>query len=180
MLQALTLAEYEAQVARLIGLRLPAVRYYELPGEPGWNAHLNFDSLDYGLDLQGEDGRCFGLIWGQTFAQYDVAVLSHALLQELSSATFTDVSLESRWADVTGQVITTVMVSWQSGFEPDGAPYPEAVTLQLTSGQRIHVAALEFRDETGWIGMADHLSVFFDDRAAAAAGRPMASATFAS
>jgi hypothetical protein len=60
-------ASFEARARRLlVGLRPMAVRYIEIDYDasgPMFGKEPEFDSLDFGLELVGEDGRVVGLEW---------------------------------------------------------------------------------------------------------------------
>ncbi|GGO42022.1 hypothetical protein [Deinococcus humi] len=107
---------YESTMQALRGKRLKAVRYYELEGQMDtWCTWPGFDTLRHGLDLLLESGQAYLVTWGQTFFQYDLDVRPGALVDELRAATFTNVSHESRWTPLVGQVITDVTVFLCSG-----------------------------------------------------------------
>jgi hypothetical protein len=57
----------ERRLARLVGRRIERVRYVEIgavegPSEPMWRAS-NFDSVDYGLELDLHDGTTWAFVW---------------------------------------------------------------------------------------------------------------------
>lgn len=151
----------------LRGQRLKAVRYYELEGQMDtWCTWPGFDTLSHGLDLLLESGQAYLVTWGQTFFQYDLDVRPGALVDELRAATFTNVSHESRWTPLVGQVITDVTVFWEDMTEvgPQFHRCVQDLRLTFESGQVVYLSTSDYREQQGWSGIADNIVVFFDQQ----------------
>ena len=136
--------EFERHVRQLEGMRLKRVRYYELPGGwPAWNQHADFDSVDHGLDLLGED-RSFCVTWDNTFWNYGLRVDQGVMLDQLWGALVTDVTQESRWTRVVGQRISSTKVYWcpvpETEFVPD-AQYPQDIEIRFEGGDVVLLSA---------------------------------------
>ena len=109
-------AAFEARALSLVGLRLAAVRYLEFqysePPEPAFRGP-EFDSLDWGLEVVGDDGRVVGFGWSSEFEHFNVAILEDGLGIEATDRTMIwDVSADSRWSAFLGRRVTGVRIQW--------------------------------------------------------------------
>ena len=95
------------------GLRLRAVRYYDIPygrtDEPAWDfdvAHVT----SYGLDIVGDESTT-GITWTQygSFG-HGLRLVEKPVVTTLLRGEFTDVSGFEPWDGVVGDVITSVQV----------------------------------------------------------------------
>ena len=118
----------ERRVEALVGRSVVRTRYFEqdlgAPREPAWRAD-GFDSLDYGVELDLDDGSTWSFIWTQAGDNEGVLAfegqLVGAQLREDGSYVVSDVSRDSRWRDVLERAIEAVEGVWvRHTWEPDG------------------------------------------------------------
>lgn len=114
-------ASDEQRVAALVGRRVVGVRYFELPwselgGPPGpaWPGE-GFDALDFGLELDLDDGSTWSFIWLQAgenegLLAYDGPLQPTQLRQH--PGRIWDVGEESGWRDILGRPVVRVDGAW--------------------------------------------------------------------
>lgn len=112
---------FEAHAASLIGLRLAAVRYVTIGfgTEIGDERFPDFDLLDFGVDLVGEDGRVLHVTWGDEFEHFNIAILEggfHTTGDEERVLKW-DASSDSRWTGLVGCTVTNVEIRWYEDEE---------------------------------------------------------------
>jgi hypothetical protein len=161
--------EYENDIAAmLVGKRLTGVRYFEIRydsdrpfyrDEP-FPGHL----LDYGCDLEIEDGSIFGIIWDSEYFQYGVGVFKLSLSSQLTDVRVWDVTSENHWASLIGKTITKVKVYWSwvqyEGHEKQD--YPQDVELEFEDGSVVFFSASQYnKDKDRLWGMSDDIAVVF-------------------
>jgi hypothetical protein len=110
-------SEYDALAQSVLGLRLAAVRYFEIDysfgegdPEPAYDRVPGVDTLDYGADLEFEGGRILGFTWGQEFEMYDLELDEGGIPK--GDAAVWDVSKTSRWRSFVGNDVRRVDVEW--------------------------------------------------------------------
>ncbi len=169
----MTKSEYESEILLLIGRRIADVRYHELVyrdpsgaplAEPAWNQNAAFDSLDYGLDLEFDDGSMCHVTWGAEFQPYGLSIRRTAP-QYLEPIRVWKVTHESRWQPWLGERIAAVDVYWswvQYEGDPKHAEYPQSLRLTFESGAQVYLSAFEIRDNGFRMGCMDHVTLFFD------------------
>ena len=168
----MTKSEYEALAKSLIGEKIQRVEYFEINYdgyETDFSGEESFDSLDYGLNCHMWSGHVFGFIWGDEFFQYGVSILKTPLQSEVSECREVDVSNSKNWKSLIGKVITNAQVDWawvkESGLFKKKIYYPQSIVLSLEGCELVVVSALEIQDGTHF-GMADNITVFFDEPSA--------------
>jgi hypothetical protein len=162
-----TREQYEAHAGGLIGEVLRRVRYFEIDhqGTQGaWAADIRFDSLDFGLDLLMESGKFFTISWGAEFHPYGI---SFDTPLDSKGARVTDVSELSGWRRMLGKRIVDARIvwSWVEGSDLGRVYYPQDLVLCFDDRTIVYVSAIEVRHGLP-LGMADHITVFFDARTA--------------
>lgn len=170
----MTRTGFESLAKQLVGERIRGVNYFEIDygaGREYWNQDSEYDSLDFGLDLEMASGRIWGIIWGSEFVQYGISILPFSLHSELGTYHHVDVSDQSRWAGYIGCTIENVQIAWANGVayrngKYEGEFYPQELILSFSSGGPVCIAALEIRESSHY-GMSDNITVFFDSSAAA-------------
>jgi hypothetical protein len=168
----MTKEEYESQVLLLVGHRIADVRYHEIrytdesgapTAEPNWNKNQAIDSLDYGVDLDFDDGSMCHFTWGAEFEHYGLSI--QRTQQYVEPIRIWTVTQESRWQPSLGQRIAAVDVYWswvQYEGDPKRAEYPQSLRLTFESGAQVYLSALEIRDDGFRMGLMDHVTIFFD------------------
>lgn len=163
-----TRAEFERVLQQLVGRTIQAVAYFEIPyedGQPMWNRESDsFDSLDFGLQMNLDDGSTFSVTWGTEFTQYNVSIRQSPLgFVEGESARQWDV--QQRWRE--RRLLDTPVVSaraiWIAADARDRTEYPQDLRLAFASGAVVVISAFESRDGELNMGMMDHIRVFFDE-----------------
>ena len=162
-------SEYEELVESLIGEEIQKVEYFEINYE-GYETDFFgsecFDSLDYGANLHMVSGQVFGFIWGDEFFQYGVSILRAPLQSEVSECREIDVSKSNNWKPLIGMAITNTQIDWgwvkESGLFKKKIYYPQSIVFNLEGGGLVIISALEVQDSTHF-GMADNITVFFDE-----------------
>ncbi|MFY9621901.1 MAG: hypothetical protein WAM70_14190 [Pyrinomonadaceae bacterium] len=169
----MTKEEYESQVLLLIGRRIADVRYHEIEytdksgaplAEPAWNKNPAFDSLDYGLDLDFDDGSMCHVTWGAEFEHYGLS-MQRTPPRYVKPIRVWPVTNESRWQPFIGQPIAAVDVYWGwVRYEDDSkrVEYPQSLRLAFESGAQVYLSALEVRDNEFHMGCMDNVTIFFD------------------
>ena len=169
----LTKEDYVAHLNTIVGCRLARVRYYECafdnPG-PLWSWDSRFDSLDFGLDLEMDDGAVFQFLWGWGFVEHDIALNNpERTPEEIAAWRVWEVSETSRWHDFVGKRISSIDVFWsgtRASTDDQWTEYPQDLRLTFETGQRVYLSALEIWDDGGFVGQQDNLTVFFDEATA--------------
>ncbi|AWN22490.1 hypothetical protein DKM44_03930 [Deinococcus irradiatisoli] len=162
----MTRESFEGEAQQLVGLQLKRVRYYELQGGwPSWNADPDYDSLDHGLDLVGDD-VAYSITWDSTFWCYGLRVQSGTLVDFLFGGQFTDVSAESRWSTLLGQRVIQTQLIWELVSDPSveqPAVYPQDLVLTFEAGDRVYISASQPQGpHEPFFGMTDHVVVLFE------------------
>ena len=169
----MTKEEYESQGLLLVGHRIANVRYHEIAysdkngapaAEPGWNKNPAFDSLDYGVDFDFDDGSMCHVTWGAEFEHYGLSI-QRTPQQYLGTIRAWTVTHESRWQPSIGQPIAAVDVYWSwVQYEGDSKriEYPQSLRLTFESRAQVYLSALEVRDNGFRMGLMDHITIFFD------------------
>ncbi len=162
--------EYENRVRGIVGESITAVRYYEIKypsGQPLWQAK-DFDSVDYGLEIQTEAKRLFTIIW-ESSSVLGLLFYEGSIDRELRAGQAVwDVADLSRWRDFLGRSITKTRVYWGNGETPDleYVPAPDGISLEFDTGGTVLIQYGEFSEETRGVTMGDNVTVFFDDETA--------------
>jgi hypothetical protein len=165
---------------QLVGHRIERVRYMELRyeghPEPMWRG-ARFDSLDYGLELDLDDGTTWGLIWKQqghneALLVYPAPLVPTQLRAQADTAVW---DVTDHWGTAGPLAISTVTPTWmrhrfgpavnQAGEQVASAGESDLclVTLILTSdGGREAVITLGQREADGSYGHShENVAVFF-------------------
>jgi hypothetical protein len=112
---------FEEHAASLVGLRLAAVRYVDLGSEPSETGHdrfPEFDLLDLGVELIGDDGRVTYVTWGSEFEHFNIALVDSGSPRSDDEVVVTwDVSDGTRWARLVGRTVTDVQIQWYEDEE---------------------------------------------------------------
>jgi hypothetical protein len=166
------IAKYETLPSELIGRTIKKVSYFEIDyGEPMFELS-DHHSLDYGLQLETDNGETYYMIWDSQYFQYDLKFKKGTLNQELntdSKINCHDVSLSKYWSDRIGQKLNNIKSYWSyvmTDGKSDKKYYPQDIELIFDNGLNVIVSAIEVRPDGQVSGMADHISVFFDSETA--------------
>jgi hypothetical protein len=171
----------ERRLNQLVGPRVEVVRYveirYEGHPEPMWRGP-DFDSLDYGLELDLDDGLTWSVIWKQAGANeallvYPGTLVPTELKAEADTATW---DATSRWHErglMTLNAVTPVWTRHRFGPAVDATGRRVAdggesdlclltCTLEGNDGREA-ILTLGERDPNGRFRYtADNVAVFFD------------------
>lgn len=173
----MTKAEYETQVQQLVGHRVVDVRYHECLyiDEDGslltgslWNKNREFDSLDHGMDLEFSDGSMCHVTWGDEFEQYGLSI-KWTPQRYVDTIRIWQVAQESRWRPLLNQRIVSAGMYWswwQEQNDPKRLYYPQSLQLTFENSAQVFLSALEIRDDGSRMGGTDHITVFFERKAA--------------
>jgi hypothetical protein len=104
--------------------------------------------------------------WGSEFYQYGVSL--NVPLTAADTIRVWDVSKTSRWNSLLGSRIqeTRVFWSWVEGRDIGRVHYPQDVRLTFDGGREVYISALEIRPDGSFMGMMEHITVFFEDSVA--------------
>jgi hypothetical protein len=166
------ITKYEIPPSELIGKALKKVSYFEIDyGEPAFELS-DHHSLDFGLQLETEEGDTYYLIWDSQFSPYDLKFKKGELRSELdpqSKIACHQVSHSSYWKERIGHKIKSIKSYWsyvKSSGSPDNRHYPQDLELSFDNGLNVIISAIEITPDGQFHGMADHISVFFDSETA--------------
>ena len=182
-------AQAEDRLGFLAGRTVNAVRYIEIESnEPGWSAR-GFDSVDYGIELDLDDGSTWSITWEQGGRNEGIGVRNEPLVPArlLPDAKTSVWDVTSRWTGAVGRLISGHNASWQrtefgpahlaaTGEQVSGASVSDLclVALALVLDRAQVVIALGGAEPDGsftaWA--RDNLGVFFSLDAARAVGVP--------
>lgn len=167
----MTKKDFEDKFNSIVNRTLIGVKYYEIDyrdNKPMWNFNKDFDSLDYGLDLEFNDKSILGIIWGSEFFQYGISIYEKSLTDILKESIVWDVTKEIKWKGYIKQKIKEVKIYWaEVEYDLKKAKYPQDVEIVFENGKSIFISAYEFRDDGFEMGMMDNITVFFDSKIAA-------------
>ena len=159
----------EAELRELEGHSIQAARYFELDYEgisgPSWEAQ-DFDALDFGLELDLDDGTTLAIIW-QTASENETLLAYRGHLEpdqiQIGAAALWDAS--QRWLDKGPSEIEDVNVAWlRSGADLC------LQTIVLTGGTRQAVLTLGDSESGGFVLSATSVAVFFSIATARGSG----------
>jgi hypothetical protein len=163
----------ERRVAALVGRCIARVRYVELDyadfggtPEPAWPGD-GFDSLDYGLELDLDDGATWSFIWLQAGHNEGLLAFEGTLkptqLREDAGRVW-DVGGERGWASVLGRPVVRVEGAWlRHTWDCRGQSDLCVLTWVLHfDGDQAVVITLGDRDEDGSYRYShENVAVFF-------------------
>lgn len=181
----MTEGEYEQRTEELLGSVLNEVLYFEIDypltnGETSprtyWNLDPRYDSLDFGLLLRTRNSGSHWIGWGSSFFQYGVEIEPHSPFDSSSMRSW-NVTLNSRWRPLVGMEIVGVKTYWSwvevnsssssisEGFAPGvtRVRYPQDLGITFNNGHNIYISACEIQEDDSPMGMADNITVIFDE-----------------
>jgi len=165
--------DFEESFRVLEGRALKRVAYYELDygtGEPNWRVDKGqLHSVDFGVELETEQGEVYSITWDRTFAQYDLCLMSGSLAQRFPSVPRWDVTAEQPWSDVLHRPISKTILYWSAWIEPNGDHlyYPQDLELDFHPDQRLFISVLDHhRDNDTLFGGTDNIAVTYNDETA--------------
>jgi hypothetical protein len=167
-------AAYDERAQAMVGERLARVRYYEIcyeGSQPSWDTGIPgvVDVPDFGLDLEMESGRVFGIVWDWEFTCYHLKVVPTSLAGiEVGHAAVWDVSSQSGWPPLIGRAIAGVAVHWWPTWSDDPVPLcPLHLDIVFEDGQKVFIsAAIYDRERDSLFGLSDEVVVIFGEEAA--------------
>lgn len=162
-----TRAAFEQRLNRLVGRRVRAVYYFELPYPEGpqWaRESATFDSLDFGLELDLDDGCKVSITWGHEFTNYNVSILDGPL-EWAEGAPVPAWDARDRWRSLglLDAPITSAHATWMPRMRPEGGDYPQDIRLAFEGDTVVVISAFESRGADFKLPMMDHITVFFDE-----------------
>lgn len=166
----MTKQQFEDKFDVITSKTLIGVKYYEIDysnKKPLWNWNKDFDSLDYGLDLEFNDGTTCGIIWDSEFVQYGISIIPNSLRNILNGFIVWDVSSEKNWETLIGQKIKAYKIFWDEVFQDSKKfIFPQSIEIIFTNDCSIYISAYEIREDGLEMGMMDNITVFFDSKVA--------------
>jgi hypothetical protein len=184
---AATDAERDEHIGRaqiFTGSRIVAVRYFDIdyrreaiaPGtlgprqitaaaeweDPGWR-FADFDSIDYGLEIDTEDGRTLSITWDPLGDYEGISIEAEPLvgtaIREDGDVAIWDVTASRGWAAHAEATVERIDLRYQP-WDEQGAWWCPRITLHLSSGQ-VEIVLGEGQPD-GTIGpSADNLAILF-------------------
>lgn len=164
-------ATMDGRFARLVGRRIEGVRYFELryEGEPGpmWGIGSSFDSLDFGLEFDLDDGSTWSCIWERP--EPDALIVYEGPLRPMMFAGREDPrvwDVGERWRAHGPGTIVGIETAWLG-------PRPLCLETVILTGQGDGVAVITLgeSDRNGRFTLsATNVAVFFSVEDARAAG----------
>jgi hypothetical protein len=179
----------EARLGSFVGRSIAAVRYTEIQsGQPAWSAN-GFDSVDYGIEFDLDDGSTWSVIWEQRGHNEGLGIRSEALAPArlLPDAETSVWNVTSRWIEAVGPTIKAVNGSWQrTEFGPGRVVSTgEQVAAAGASDLCLEAVAFDFEQGPALITLGgaepdgsftrwarDNISIFFSLAAARSVGVP--------
>jgi len=166
----------ERQAALLLGQRVVSIRYFglDIGGGLGWERVSDgLDTMDFGLDLDLDDGRTVGITWGWEFGCYGLSIQGHTLAKDLnmSGVGVWDLTAYRQWTRLIDAPIVSASVHWDVIFDNDKAlvPLSLAITFETDAGPRdtVYVCAAHYVAEMDelFVGGDDVTILFGDDSA---------------
>lgn len=175
-----------AHARTLVGRRVGRIRYFTLDyarlGSGGevsgpriiqkgeewrdpWWERPGFDTLDWGLELETDDGLIYSITWDPPGVREGIGISRASLigtaLTGATSAAIWDVTQLSRWKAVVSQVVDNVTMRYLP-WDEHGAYWCTRVSLEV-SGIEIHclLAAGHAPDDATIYRSADDVAVIF-------------------
>lgn len=134
-----------------------------------WQAEPEFDSLDFGLDIEMVSEKNFSFTWGSEFYQYGISLKAENLSQIVPDANKIEVTNISRWTDKIGLSIVDAKITWswvkESGLFKKKIYYPQELTLTFSDCSKVIISALEIREDEP-LSLADNITIFFNEHTA--------------
>jgi len=162
--------DFENKFNCIINRTLIGVKYYEIEysnKKPMWNWNKDFDSLDYGLDLEFNDKSIWGITWGSEFYQYGISIYQKSIKDILKGYIVWDVTKEINWKKYLNQKIKKVKIYWDEVEEGlKRFKFPQDVKIVFENDNSIYISAYEIRKDGFEMGMMDNITVFFDTKIA--------------
>ncbi len=155
----------------LLGRRIESVRYYEIEyeqGYVGWRAHPEVGHfLDHGLDFRMADGSECNFTWDAAFNQFDIAVRSGSLRDELTAFHVFDVTNVEPWITVARHPISRVEIywswcDWTTGERSERRYFPEDIELFFGEEVVLICCRQYIPESDALFGMSDEVAVVFD------------------
>ncbi len=160
---------FEHRLRQLNNRRVEAVFYCEVnyaSKGAAWNYRPGYDSLDFGLALELDNGAQFIIQWGALFTQY---CLSLEPSHHWTGQKIWNVTLTSRWKELLNVEVIDTQLFWKETDEQDLADYshyPQDIGLTFANGKQVYISAFEIREDNFSRGCMDHITVFFDQETA--------------
>jgi hypothetical protein len=162
--------EIEARIGQLVGRSIRRVRYFETSSEsspePTWSAPA-FDSIDYGIELDFDDGATWSVIWKQSGINEALLFYKGSLvgteLRDDAAPRAWDVT--DRWATDGPNTISGFELAWMRNSMGPGRDWQgQIVSGPMDSDLCLHTVVL--KGEAGklalvTLGEADYPSLKF-------------------
>jgi hypothetical protein len=173
--------EIEARIRQLVGRSIRRVRYFEISyegisPEPTWSA-VDFDSIDYGIEFDVDDGATWSVIWKQRGINEALLFYKGTLVgTELREGAGRSWDVTDRWAKEGPNTITGFDLAWMRNSVGPGrnrqgqvvsGPEDSDLCLQTVvlkgDAGRVAVVTLGQADypSVAFAPAADNVAVFF-------------------
>jgi len=161
--------EIEARIGQLVGRSIRRVRYFEISYEgslePTWSAR-DFDSIDYGMELDFDDGATWSVIWKLSGINEALLFYKGSLVgTELRDDAARSWDVTDRWATDGPSTISGFELAWmRSSMGPGRNRQGEIVSGPVASDLCLQTVVL--RGDAGRVavvtlGQADYPSLKF-------------------
>jgi hypothetical protein len=162
---------YENSVAEIIGRSISKVRYIEIDYQdqlPYWENEY-FHNIDFGVELETENGNFFRIKWDSEFFQYEISLNKGTLKDKFSDGIFVwDVTRHAKWIPYINIKIVDVKIYW-SWVKVEGKrfDYPQDLEMIFANGEKIYFSASQyFEDRDELFGFSDEVTVIFHEEVA--------------
>jgi len=125
--------------------------------------------VDFGVELETEQGEVYSITWDKTFAQYDLCLLLGSLAEWVPRALQWDVTAEQPWSDVLHRPISKTILYWAAWIESDGDHlyYPQALELDFHPDQRLFISVSAYQwDHDTLFPATENIAVTYSDETA--------------
>lgn len=154
----------EGEMRQRVGRRIERVRYAEIayhdPSSPVWPGPT-FDSLDFGLELELDDGSTWSVAWEQ--ADYNEGIVAfagwHEYLRAESSAVW---EVTDHWRENGPGDVAAVTPIWQRPYGDESDLCLVTLILVAENGRQAVITLGERNHKDGSLRPSgDNLAVFF-------------------
>jgi len=163
---------YESEAQVLLGDSIQSIKYCEMGIDgPGFE-FADFHSVDHGIELGMLSGLSCYFMWSDQYQQFDLkfghgTILSQFPIQH--PPPIRSLTNHSKWQPYLGKKITGLSSFWPYvNYQNSSAKvrYPQDWKLEFEGDLELIISAMEIDAAGRVVPMADHVTIFFAERAA--------------